>query len=423
VQCPRWGRGMLLLLLSSCVFPGRMAGQTGPRNIDPPEKFRFCVRGADGGKESCETDSWVEDHYIVEGSRDELDYVIITQWSGGKFVIRRNYRFVMPGNVSTRGMDPNTWMECSGQIAASGDRTEHGVISGPMNEGTCSLTWDPRSSSRAIAKSVVERQETAALWAKENERIRMAFAGAPAHRVNGILVPAGASDVFASYPDDVRAILLPEHPLTLDPTRPCDDSKEDDTGTGVTDPVAALEIGRFALRRGEYKRGHCWINHSAYLDKNPRAMTLLGVIHLMDWGSKDPQKAFRYFDGEFQTHDLWALYFVEQCYKNGVGVEKNVMRASQIDTALMMRDDGQQLFLMIGMDDAAVAWREKRAAAILDAPTTPKSTCTRGPVTNPRTGAITYQETCNTTYETDQEALQRQLDRIDQQYQNQTKQK
>ena len=412
---------MLLLLLSSCVFPGRMVGETGPRNIDPPEKFRFCVRGPEAKNDACETDSWSEDHYIVEGSRDELDYVIITQWAGGKFVIRRNYRFVMPGNVSTRGMNPNTFMECSGQIAASGDHTEHGVISGPMNEGTCSLTWDPRSSSRAIAKSVVERQETAALWAKENERIRMAFAGAPAHRVNGILVPAGASDVFASYPEDVRAVLLPEHPLTLDPMRPCDASKIDERdNTGVDDPVAALEIGKFALRRGEFLRGRCWINHSGVLNYNSRAVTLMGVIYMMGWSvPKDPAHAFRYFDSVgFQTHDLWALYFMEQCYKNGVGVEKNVMRASQIDTALMMRDDGQQLFLMIGRDDAAVAWREDRAEAILNASTKPETTCTHGPVTNPRTGAITYQDTCNTTYVTDDEALQRRLDDIDRKYQN-----
>lgn len=382
-------------LLSSCMLMPRMSAQAGPRNIDPPEKLRFCVRGPDGGNEVCETDSWVEDHYNVEGSKDELDYVTITQWSGGNFVIRRNYRLTLPGNVSMRGMDPNTWMECSGRIAPSGDRTERGVLSGPRNEGACSLAWDPASASPAIAKSVAYQQETAALWAKENERIRTATASTPTRRVNGILVPAGAADVFASYPDDVRAILLPEHPLTLDPMRACDDSKEDDTGTGVTDPIVALEIGRFALRRGEYKRGHCWINHSAYLgDHYPRAMVILGIMHFMGWdGPRDEHLAFRYFDGEFQTHDAWALYFVEQCYLNGTGVAKNIPRAGQIDSYLMTHDDGQAIFKMIGADDENVQARATQLKTLMTPPNeTVKETCKMVPVA----GTGTVRQECTT---------------------------
>jgi len=422
MKSPRVSGLALLLLLSSCSSRTNLSAQTRPRSIDPPEKFRFCVRGPDGGNESCETDSWAQDHYNVDGSRDELDYVTITQWSGGKVVIRRNYRLTLPGNVSTRGMDPNAWMDCSGQIASSGDHTEHGVISGGMHEGTCSLTWDPGSSSRAVAKSVVERQETAALWAKENERIKAATAS-PAHRVGGILVPAGASDVFATYPDDVRAILQPEHPLTLDPTRPCDDRKEDDTGTGVTDPVTALEIGKFALRRGEYARGHCWINHSAYLG-SVRGAVLLGIMHLMGWnGPKDPKLAFHYFDGGgFRQRDPWAIYFMEQAFLNGNGATKDKAKAAGFDTYLMTHDDGQQVYAMIGADDANVMWRAERMKAMADASTKPESTCSNSPRTDPRTGAISYQQHCDTTYVVDNEALQRKLADIDRKYQAEMKQ-
>lgn len=128
-------------------------------------------------------------------------------------------------------------------------------------------------------------------------------------RINGILVPAGAADIFATYPDDVRAILLPEHPLSgRDAMLPCDVEKEwkvDGSGSDVKDGVLSLEIGRYALRRGEFARGACWIAHSAFMDhENPRAMVIMGILNLMGWYvPRNPERAFPFFDGEFQTHD------------------------------------------------------------------------------------------------------------------------
>ena len=244
----------------------------------------------------------------------------------------------------------------------------------------------PSSSSAVAFLRAAEAKEVAD--AKDQRR-----------RVNGILVPAGAADIFASYPDDVRAILLPEHALSLkDAMLPCDVEKEwkqDGSGSDIKDGVLSLEIGRYALRRGEFARGACWINHSAYEDhENPRAMVILGILHLMGWYvPKDPQHAFRFFDGEFQTHDAWALYFVEQCYINGTGVAKNIPRAGQIDSYLMTHDDGQAVFRMIGADDENVQDRAARLKGLMTAEhETPKETCKMVPVA----GTGTVRQECTT---------------------------
>ena len=247
---------------------------------------------------------------------------------------------------------------------------------------------------------------------QQNDEQRSSYAP---HRVNGILVPAGASDVFASYPDDVRAILLPEHALLpKDAMLPCDDTKEDDKGTGVDDPIVALEIGRFALRRGEFARGHCWINHSAYLNGNSRAVILLGVIHLMGWlGPKDPALAFKYFDGGgFKQRDPWAIYFMEQAFMTGNGVPKNTAKAAEFDSYLMTHDDGQALFMMIGSDDAAVMRRYQEISALMDPPTKSVTHCYQvGP--NSTVPGAPKNQRCEQVDEVDSNALQRQLNQID----------
>ena len=344
-------RLFLLCFLSALM----VSAQSGLRTVYPPEKLRFCASAINDNGESCETDTWTGDHYAVDGSKDELDSFAITQWSGGKVVMRRYFRMDDGTHTSLMGtnINPQLWMDCTARIAPSGDHTEAGTLKGPMNEGTCRFTWDPRSSSREIANVVAVQIQAAAREAQIQAHIKAIAAASPEHRVNGILVPAGASDVFASYPADIRAILRQENPLTEDPMTPCDSSKEDDTGTGVNDPVAALEIGKFALRRGENERGECWINHSGYLDKNPRAVVLIGVCFLMGWGlPQDAKRAFRYFDGEWaENHDAWAMYFAEQGYINGNGVAKNISRAGQIDGSLMMSDAGREIFSLIGSDD------------------------------------------------------------------------
>ena len=363
------------------MFVPRMSAQGAPA---PPQKMRFCSIATDAKRTTvCETLTWAQDHYdgVADGYSAVSDTYRIRQWSNGSVSLA--------ASTDTGGGATQT-MYCSGRIASSGNHVLYGTISGPMNAGMCTLVWDAASSSPAIAAFVARHPYGEE--APEDALVRV-DAG---HRVNGIFVPSGATDIFATYPDDVRAILLPEHPLSLkDAMRPCDDTKEDDTSTGINDSAVALEIGRYALRRGEFHRGHCWISHSGYLTHDyPRAMVILGIIHFMGWlGPKDEHLAFRYFDGEFQTHDAWALYFVEQCYLNGTGVAKNIPRAGQIDSYLMTHDDGQAIFKMIGADDENVQARAAQLKTLMTPPNeTVKETCKMVPVA----GTGTVRQECTT---------------------------
>ena len=378
-----WYVVTLFPLLSSCLLTPRMSAQGASA---PPQKMRFCSIATDAKRTTvCETLTWARDHYdgVADGYTGVSDTYSIRQWSRGSVIL----------SASTNVGGVTQTMDCSGRIAPSGDRIEGGTISGPMNAGACTLAWNAASSSPAIAAFVARHP-----YGEEPSEDAVVRVDA-GHRVNGIFVPSGATDIFATYPDDVRAILLPEHPLRLkDATRPCDNEKEskvDGAGSDIKDGTLSLEIGRYALRRGEFERGHCWINHSASVDyQNPRAMVIMGIINLMGWARpKDPQLAFRYFDGEFQTHDAWALYFVEQSYINGTGVAKNIPRAGQIDSYLMTHEDGQAVFKMIGADDENVQYRAAQLKTLMTPPNeTVKETCKMVPVA----GTGTVRQECTT---------------------------
>jgi len=403
-----WWCGVTIVpLLSSCMLMPRMSAQHASA---PPQKMRFCAIATDSKRATvCETLTWARDHYdgVVDGYSAVSDVYSIKQWSNGYVILA----------ASPDSGDVKQTMFCSGRIASSGNRIEDGTIYGETNAGTCTLAWNPASASPAIAAFASQHP-----YGEEAPQVVRVDAG---HRVNGIFVPDGASDLFATYPDDVRAILLPEHPLSLkDAMRPCDAEKEfrqDGAGTDIKDGTLSLEIGRFALRRGEFARGACWMNHSATVDyQNPRAMVILGIINMMGWYvPKDPHRAFTFFDGEFQTHDAWALYFVEQCYINGTGVAKNIPRAGQIDSYLMTHDDGQAVYKMIGADDEGVQYRAARLKALMtDHHETAKETCKMVPVA----GTGTVRQECTTSPVSDDgKALQNDLDAIDKKYSNQAK--
>jgi hypothetical protein len=397
VKFPRKGRVMLLLMVSSGMYLGRMAGQNKEKLEPPPDTMRVCKANF------CETLTWAKDHYdaVPDGSSRPTDRYTIDHWAN-----------IISMNVIGKDSDGRE-MTASLMGTLAADHVEAGrvYITG-YEPGSFTATWKPGSASGSVAAYLKAKAEAGA---KADERRALQRP----HRVNNILIPPGASDAFASLPDDVRAILLPEHPLSSsDAMRPCDNAKEDDKGsTGVYDPILALEIGRFALRRGEYLRGRCWLSQSAAIDYNSRAVVIYGVLNLMGWAvPKDPALAFRYFDGVFKTRDPWAIYFMEQAFLNGNGVTKNLAKAGEFDTYLMLHDDGVKLFKLIGADDLAVEWRVERAEAMGNASSRLVSTCTRGPHTNTRTGAITYQDNCTTDNVVDDEALQRKLDAIDQKY-------
>jgi hypothetical protein len=402
VKYPRWGRVLPLLLLWSCIYPGRMVGQK-EGGLAPPQKGRLCVEA------DCTNLTWAGDHYDgrKDGKPDIVARFWLKVWEAGHVEFSGKTAMAIAGGFPLEAT-------FTGRIAPGGGSIADGVQEWSVGysasgTGTYSLTWD-KTPSNAVALGNVG-QFQAPRHSKANPNIRL---------------PPGASEAFASYPADVRAVLLPEHELLPeDAVRPCDDAKEDDKdNTGVYDPVLSLEIGRFALRRGEYLRGRCWINHSAVLNANPRAVVLLGVLYLMGWTfPKDAHQAFHYFDGGgFRQRDPWAIYFMEQAFETGNGATKNPAKAAEFESYLMTHDDGQTVLSMIGADDASVVWRAARMRAIANAPTKPTSKCDDQPRTNPSTGVRTYGTVCDTTYVTDYEALQRELDRLDQQYRDEINQ-
>lgn len=399
-----WSVVAIVPLLSSCMFAPRMSAQGVP---PPPQQMRLCVKTLS----LCETLTWAGDHYdgVSDGDRKPREVFTIGRWGTDT-----NPRYVeLHSSLPGERLDEDAKTHLIGMISPSGDHLDAGVINYTTE---FQLTWKPGSASSSAVAFLRAAEAKEAVAARERQR-----------RINGILVPAGAADIFATYPDDVRAILLPEHDLSWkDAMLPCDDEKEskvNGAGSDVNDGILSLEIGRFALRRGEFARGHCWINHSASTAatyQNPRAMVIMGILHFMGWDvPKDEQLGFRYFDGEFQTHDAWALYFVEQCYINGTGVAKNIPRAGQIDSYLMTHDDGQAVFKLIGADDEGVQYRAARIKALMtDHTETAKETCKMVPVAG--TGTVRQECTTSPVYD-DGKALQNDLDAIDKKYPNQAK--
>ncbi len=391
---PRWGR-VLLVLVRLCMCAGTMFGQAQGEDTGPPQKLRLCTKSDD-----CTSLTWAGDHYDgrKEGKQEVISRFWLSRWDAGRVEFSGKTAMAIANGFPLEAKFTGAIAPGGGSIAGGVDEWRVGPSA--SGTGTYTMTWDKASP----------RVDTGKLPASAQ----------PQRRIRGILIPPGASDSFASLPEDVRAVLLAEHPLSAaDAMRPCDDAKEDDKdNTGVYDPVLSLEIGKFALRRGEYLRGRCWINHSAVLNANPRAVVLLGLMFQMGWTfPKDPVKAFQYFDGGgFKARDPWAIYFMEQAFKTGNGVTKNTAKATEFDSYLMTHDDGQRLYSMIGSDDAAVVWRAARMKAIADPPTKPTSSCSSTPGTNTVTGAHTYGDHCFTSYSTDMDALQRELDQIDQQY-------
>jgi TPR repeat protein len=148
-----------------------------------------------------------------------------------------------------------------------------------------------------------------------------------------------------------RPILQPSFELNRqDAMQPCDETKDEDR-QDVKNADLAVEIGKFALRRGEHGRGYCWINHGAFAG-SIRAQVLLGVIHLMGWrGPIDNRLAYRFFDGAYFKRDPWAAYFLDRCYREGIGTAVNNHFSLQIESSALLGDEAQRVLKSIGADD------------------------------------------------------------------------
>lgn len=216
-------------------------------------------------------------------------------------------------------------------------------------------------------------------------------------------LPPGAADEYTKFPPAIRAVLQPDNPLLpKDDHLPCSKTQT------ITGPDTALEIARYAFRAAEYERGICWASRSAALGSH-RANVLLGIAHHMAWiKPRDEAAAFRVFLDE-KDHDAWAVYFLYQCYQLGLGTEQNQSLAEPLNNWIGMHAPGIAIIKLIGSDNALTREqreRQQRRWAILgDPPMKTKTVCF--PTTNPN------RPRCEGVDEVDEDAVQRQLNEVD----------
>ncbi len=336
------------------VAPASVANKFSQTAVAPPKTMRLCV-----GNE-CDNLTWVDDHY--EGRKDGQTAIAtrywITTWHSDhvEFVGKTATAVAngFPAQASYTGK-----IAPDGLSIADGNFDWHVATAG-SGSGHFTLTWTAAAAKAAMA-------DVGPIEAPHRSKTHP-----------NILLPGGASEVYATYPSDVRAILMQQHPLpSQDALLPCDDTKDDD-GLSIKDPNVALEIGRYALRRGEFARGHCWLNHSAYLGSKDGEV-LLGVIHLMGWGSpKDEKGAFKFFMDVYRSGNPWAAYFLDRCYREGIGVAASTKWAGQIETSSLLSDDAQTMYALIDSDDLEIQRQKERDDLIQHPPTKPSNCAPRG---------------------------------------------
>src|SRR5215472_8046669 len=135
VNNPGWGRVMLLLLLSSCAWVVRMAGQTS-KKLTAPQKMRLCISPT-----ACANLTWSGDHYDGRGDNDPgiSSRYWITTWEADHVVIEGKTSKAVDGVYPSEGT-------FHGRISPQGNNLTDTAFEwrvGPKNSGTGSftLTW------------------------------------------------------------------------------------------------------------------------------------------------------------------------------------------------------------------------------------------------------------------------------------------
>ena len=392
MKFPRWGRVMLLLLLSSCVYLPRTFGQQNDSDLAPPQTMRMCVNN------DCDNLTWTEDHY--EAHKDGKTAISarywITRWEAD------HVEFTGKTATAVDGVYP---LEATftGKIAPGGNSIAGGSLDwrvgySASGSGTYTLTWKAGPSNATTVGNVGQFQ-------------------APRHsKANpNILLPPGASEVYVSYPDVVRALLQPDYALTpKDARRACHDPY-------VLDVNTALEIARFAYRAGDMKRGDCWLITSGELG-NTRAKVIYATTFLYGWQgtTKDEAKGFGMLKMFMSTKDPFDIWLLLQCYIDGTGTPKDAHQAAILTSYALTHNDVERVSLMIGSDDAEKVLEYQRLMALMFPPETTSTTCSIEKAPDAPGGR---QRICHTSSEVDQKALQRNLDNVDREYSEKVKQK
>jgi hypothetical protein len=369
-----------------CVL-GFQMGTFAQEDLAPPKTMKLCILTG------CDNLTWAGEYY--EGRHVNETALAtrywITTWERDRVELQFKSATAVDGVFPVQGT-------MRGTIAADGASIKDGTLDwevGYSHSGklTWTASWSNAPSNRMSEFAAGQFQ-------------------APRHSKThpNILLPPGAAEVYASYPQEVRAILLPENAITpTDAKRPCGDKS-------ITQAAQAIEIARYAYRTGDMKRGDCWLQTAMDLG-SVRAKVIYATTLLFGWQGtpKDPVKGFGILKANLGTRDPWDVWQLTQCYIDGVGTPKDAHQAAILTSYTMTHDDVYQVSQMVGADDEELVHEFQRLSAFMYPPMTTKTDCNTMPA---RDSSGTMRKTCTTTSVVDDKALQRQLNNIDQDYKN-----
>jgi hypothetical protein len=320
-----------------------VAQKTGDAGV-PPKTMRLCINA----NPQCWDLNWVSDHYEAINNNP-----VFPSW---RFWLNSweddHVEFTGKTQKSFPGSDFPLEGTFSGKVSAKGSSIFDGRFDwkvGYSQSGVypITLTWDKTPSNVADVADI-SVYKTAHRSAEHGN----------------ITLPPGASESFANFGADVRAVLLPESDLS--PSKAgmaCNEAVA--AGVSATD---SLEIGKAAYRAGDLTRGHCWIKRAAGMG-NIRARVLLGVAAMNGLGTpQDFKAAFDYFEPSDSDKDPWGTYFLVQCYAYGIGVPMDKQKSGQIEAYLDLKGGGEDIHSLIGSDDIETVKRYERIQLLINPP-------------------------------------------------------
>ena len=378
-----WG-GLILGAFAACAFAGAAMAQ---EDLAPPKTAKFCNVEA----KECNTLTWQGEYYEArkDGDPKIVSRFWIKRWEKDHIELEGKTAYAVANGFPLEAF-------FHGKIAADGASVQGGTYEwrvgyGSSGNGTWTLTWS-KAGSNSMGEFAAGQFQ------------------APRHSKTNpnILLPPGAAEIYASYPQEVRAILLPDNAITpADAKRACRDA-------AVTQAPIALEIARYAYRTGDMKRGDCWLQTAMDLG-SVRAKVIYAMTFLWGWQGtpQNPPKGFEILKANLGTHDPWDVWQLTQCYIDGLGTPKDAHQAAILTSYTLTHDDVYQVSQMVGADDEQLVHEFQRLAVMMNPPTTTSTKCQMVPVPGGQT-----KQSCTTTSSVDDKALQRQLGNVDQDYAN-----
>jgi hypothetical protein len=345
-----------------------------PAPVPPPQTMHLC-------SDVCETLTLAGDHYNAVRDDDPkiTDHYTIASWK----------REVELDRTPKSDDGSRVYFKFLGDIADSGDHLTTAVAFGALGiTRQFRATWGAARSAPDLP---------------------------PPHRSKthpNLLLPSGASEIYASYDDHLRAELMSIHMLgqidTYDAARPCRETP------AITSPDVSQEIARFAYRAGQIERGNCWAERAVQLGSAEGEM-LVALGWIEGWhGKKDVARGCKAMEA-IGTRSNWAMIALRDCYHDSTdpGFPPDPAKEQKLNEWLNQRATLE--LSEIGSDDMVVMKQRERQALIDYPPTMTITTshyCQYSPGGScPRTGYTSSPETV-----VDQHELAKRLRQIDERY-------